>query len=71
MRIADLIREYLYSHPEGAFTEQITLYCIKNGAQFNTSEIKKSVSGQLSKMRSRGEVVFQAQGRAYCWKLVR
>ncbi|HHV73022.1 MAG TPA: hypothetical protein GXX38_10530 [Clostridia bacterium] len=71
MTIADLIREKLSMCPEGAFTSEIALYCLQNGAQFNTMDIKKSVSGQLSKMREAGYVTYEVYGREYRWRLVR
>lgn len=71
MTIADLIRIFLSSKPDGALTSQAALYCLENGAKFQTLENKKTVSGQLSKMRQRGEVGFHRAGRSYIWYLMR
>ena len=68
MKIAELIREYLKAHPEGGLTKDIAAYCLRNGAIFNTSDINKSVAGQLSKMRSNGEITFLVNGKYYIWK---
>lgn len=70
MLIADLIRQKLLMCPQGAFTSEITLYCLQNGAVFNTSNISKSVSGQLSKMRAAGYVAYEVCGREYKWYLL-
>lgn len=69
MEIASLIRQYLRKHPDGAFTKSVALFCQMNGANFNTYDIEKSVSGQLSKMLSRGEVSAVKCGKAYFWRI--
>ena len=68
-KIADLIREKLRMSPEGAFTSEIATYCIQRGANFNTTNINKTVSGQLSKMRAAGYVTYEVYGREYKWRL--
>jgi len=48
MTIAEIIRQYLQSHPEGAITNDIYGYCKRRGAPFKVREEqkrKKSVSG--------------------------
>ena len=68
--IADLIRECLRMHPEGAFTRDIYDYCVSNGGYFQVADPAsqlKSVSGQLSKMRDRGDVYYEKEGREYRW----
>lgn len=71
MTIADLIRIFLSSKPDGALTSQVALYCLESGAVFQTLDNDKTVSGQLSKMRQRGEVGFRRAGRSYIWYLMR
>lgn len=39
--IASLIREKLYNSPNGATTQEIAAYCIRNGAVFKTNNIQK------------------------------
>jgi hypothetical protein len=70
MTIAALIRNYLKMHPEGALTQDVHKYCISEGAKFQVADYQlqlKSVSGQLSKMRKRGEVYYKKEGRVYRW----
>lgn len=81
MKIADLIRQYLGTFPitkiagfdeYGASTEQIHCYCKENGGLFKVTNIKlqkKSVSGQLSKMRAAGKVTYKKIGNRYLWRL--
>jgi len=69
--IAGLIRDCLQKYPEGCNRNCVYEYCIANGAQFenaNEWEQKKSVSGQLSKMKSRGIVEMPVYG---IWMLKR
>lgn len=63
--ISDLIRDYLSANPQGGTTEDMQNYCAGNGLIVT----KKAVSRILSKMASRGEVVFKNMGRYYVWRL--
>ena len=65
MTIAELIRKFLQEHPEGVGANDTHAYCIRHDAPFkngNDSKQRKSVSGQLSKMKKRG-IVSLADGR--------
>lgn len=69
--IADLIRECLHKHPEGCDRNMVYEYCVDHGAVFeNKDEMdqRKSVSGQLSKMKDRGLVEMPTYG---LWRLKR
>ena len=69
MLIADCIRDFLERYPGGITTDQAVMWCLQQGCSFNTSDINKSVSGQLSKMKSRGEINAYSNGRyGYIWK---
>jgi putative aminopeptidase FrvX len=74
MTTAELIREYLNMHSNGGFTDDIYNYCITQGALFDTPvtvDQKKSISGQLSKMRDAGRVTYERRGRRYLWKIIK
>lgn len=70
MTIAGHIRNYLKMYPAGVTTREVHQYCISKGAVFRVSDHRlqlKSVSGQLSKMRARGEVGYSKEGKGYRW----
>lgn len=71
MIIADCIRECLRNNPSGALTNQVAIWCLQKGCCFNTPNVNKTVSGQLSKMMSRGEVYARpGPGNQYIWTYV-
>ena len=63
--IASLIRQKLQNSPNGATTQEIATYCLMNGARFNSQDINKSVSAQLSKMN----IYHIDIGGYYVWSL--
>jgi len=63
--IASLIRQKLKNSPNGATTQKIATYCLFNGAKFNSQDINKSVSAQLSKMN----IYHIDIGGYYVWSL--
>ena len=63
--IASLIRQKLQNSPNGATTQEIATYCLMNGAKFNSQDINKSVSAQLSKMN----IYHIDIGGYYVWSL--
>lgn len=63
--ITSLIRQKLYNSPNGATTQEIAAYCVRNGAVFKTQNIQKSVSGQLSKMN----LYYYDVGGYYVWSI--
>jgi hypothetical protein len=72
LMLSKIICEYLGSHPEGALTDELRSFCLNQDIPFTlaeTSEQKKLISRELSKMKSMRKVTSIREGRVYRWKL--